>query len=134
MNKRVQKRNFKRFKKTLGKVCLTCRFFKLADSFNIGHCSKLDDDFFRFTFLSESCREGRWEPALENPFAICQRICDFNLENCGHCTEPLQCDEWRLFWNLIGFEYLAEWLVRGLVCFSVADGWNPIIKNGEDVQ
>jgi hypothetical protein len=43
----------------------------------------------------------RSKVARSNPFGICQRICDLNLENCGYCTEPLQCDEWRKFWIAI---------------------------------
>lgn len=40
---------------------------------------------------------------MENPFGICQRLCDLHPENCGHCTEPLQCGEWTAFWKMVSF-------------------------------
>jgi hypothetical protein len=43
-----------------------------------------------------------------NPFGICQRICDLNPENCGNCTEPLQCNEWLSFWELCEREWAEQ--------------------------
>ncbi len=49
--------------------------------------------------------------ADNNPFGICQRICDLNPENCGYCSEPLQSDQWIDFWDLIEQDY-AELIKR----------------------
>ncbi len=83
--------------------CLKTRPLKNGDKF-ARICTEFNDIIFVFSFNC-SCNYGRWSPADSNPFGICQRICDLHPENCGHCTEPLQCDEWKTFWEHIEQEW-----------------------------
>ncbi len=69
----------------------------------------------RFGWGCDVCHNGRrlfvrrLTIADFNPFGLCQRICDLNLENCGHfCTEPLQHCEWKDFWALIEREWAEQ--------------------------
>lgn len=82
--------------------CMDCLNSKKLPS-GLYFCKKFKRNFFGFSWFAwgDTCLYGKWGPADNNPFGICLRVCDFHPENCGHCTEPLQCDEWRDFWELV---------------------------------